>query len=215
MIVAHLFPAGVIAATLFVRPDAPADLVIDTSALAAMPARELRAMIRETDDIWRRYGVSLHWVASAAGELGATEVITVVPDRAPLAPHQRGRRRLGAVTFVDGHVYAERSVAVSVAAIEDLVGETPWANRRVVEWPARLREELVGRALGRVLAHELGHYLLAWRQHTPDGLMRSQFRGELLVDPDRRPFQISDALRPRLNGHLEQIRAAREVLAAR
>ena len=35
------------------------------------------------------------------------------------------------------------------------------------------REILVGRALGRALAHELGHYFLKSKIHTASGLMRS------------------------------------------
>jgi hypothetical protein len=44
--------------------------------------------------------------------------------------------------------------------------------------------------LGRTLAHEIGHLLLG-RDHTPTGLMRSQFRpGDFLVEPDE-PFSLT------------------------
>jgi hypothetical protein len=43
-------------------------------------------------------------------------------------------------------------------------------------------ERLLPRALGRALAHELGHYLLARRAHSPTGLMREAFRPEDLAD---------------------------------
>jgi hypothetical protein len=40
--------------------------------------------------------------------------------------------------------------------------------------PMRAQETLVGRALGRALAHEIGHYLLQTPAHSPVGLMRAR-----------------------------------------
>src|SRR5262245_33185011 len=40
--------------------------------------------------------------------------------------------------------------------------------------PRAERETLLGRAMGRALAHELGHYLLASKAHTSKGLMRAR-----------------------------------------
>jgi hypothetical protein len=44
---------------------------------------------------------------------------------------------------------------------------------RVSEWPVRLAEEAVARVLGRVLAHEIGHFVLRSSRHSEAGLMRS------------------------------------------
>ena len=63
----------------------------------------------------------------------------------------------------------------------------------------------MGRALGRVVAHEIGHVLFAWRRHTPHGLMRAQFGAVQLLDLDRRPFAVPADLLPRLRAHLEQL----------
>lgn len=209
MILVPAVPAGVLAASMMIKPGQPADLAVDLSAFSGMPPRELAAMIRETTEIWRPYGVSLRWVMTAGETIGATQVITVVREpAAPVAAAPPRGRRLGAVTFVDGSVFAETSVALAVETIERLIDETPIATRRVADWPARLREEITGRALGRVLAHELGHYLIAWRGHTAEGLMRFQFRGDALVDPDRKPFRISETLLPRLNARLAQMHEA-------
>jgi len=45
--------------------------------------------------------------------------------------------------------------------------------------------------LGRALAHELGHFLLRSRTHSPKGLMRPSQALPDLVSPDRRPFTLS------------------------
>jgi hypothetical protein len=44
------------------------------------------------------------------------------------------------------------------------------------------QQPLVGRAIGRVLAHEIGHWLRG-RGHTTTGLMKAVLRGHELVDP--------------------------------
>jgi hypothetical protein len=208
-------PSALLGVAIVMAPDTPVNLVVDVSALSTIPARQFRAMTREVSAVWRPYGVSLTWSVSAATTIGAgTErPITVVREQMPDASRRTRMPRLGSVTFVSGSVLAEASVALLVEAIERLVEEAPWGNRRVVEWPSAVRDELVGRALGRVLAHEIGHYLLAWRAHTSEGLMRADFREDLLVDPDRRAFQISPAMIPRLNARLAQLRLRGSVLA--
>ena len=41
------------------------------------------------------------------------------------------------------------------------------------EWPTILRHVVLGRVLGRALAHEIGHFLLRSRGHSQIGLMRA------------------------------------------
>ena len=49
-------------------------------------------------------------------------------------------------------------------------------------------DDLTGRALGRVLAHEVGHYLLASRSHARQGLMRPSYRRHELAGWNRDGF---------------------------
>jgi len=216
MTLVSLVPAGVLVATFVLKPAQPADLTIDVSALTSMPSREYRAMIREAGAIWRPYGVSLTWVAAPGGaSLPENDRLLTVVDAGPVIIDRLrvATPRLGAVVFEDGHILAEQRVTMAVGEVERLVDEAPWVSGRVGDCPPAFREELVGRALGRVLAHEIGHYMLAWRTHTPKGLMRSDFRNDLLVDPDRRSFQIAAVLLPRLYARLAQLRASTDMLA--
>ena len=59
------------------------------------------------------------------------------------------------------------------------------------QWPRLLREQIMGRILGRVLAHEIGHYVLGDRRHTGAGLMRSIQRSDELAAPSRAGFTLS------------------------
>jgi hypothetical protein len=54
-------------------------------------------------------------------------------------------------------------------------------DHRVDELPDAARALAVGRALGRVAAHEIGHWLFG-REHAPRGLMRASILRQDLVD---------------------------------
>jgi hypothetical protein len=57
------------------------------------------------------------------------------------------------------------------------------------------RELYLSRAMGRALAHELGHYLLASKEHTRRGLMQATHTASDFFDGQRRAFGIDAAQR--------------------
>jgi hypothetical protein len=59
--------------------------------------------------------------------------------------------------------------------------------------PSALRDGEVGLALGRAVAHEIGHYLFNTRSHTADGLMRARFETRDLIDPRSPRFEADRA----------------------
>jgi hypothetical protein len=206
----HRLRGAALAVTLVLKPAPALHLSVDIGALAAMPTRQMETMVRETTAIWEPYGVALDWVRPGEQVLGLPaghEVLTISRDGPAnlLASGTPAARRLGAVLFLEGRDVAENTVALAVEATRRTVDDARWVNGRVADWPPSLREELLGRALGRVLAHEIGHYLLVWRAHTPDGLMRAAFQGEALIQPGRRAFKLSDLLMPRLRTRLAQL----------
>jgi hypothetical protein len=56
--------------------------------------------------------------------------------------------------------------------------------------PLRRREILVARAMGRALAHELGHYFLASKIHTRRGLLQANRSAAELFAEERNGFRI-------------------------
>jgi hypothetical protein len=52
------------------------------------------------------------------------------------------------------------------------------------------RETLLGRAMGRALAHEIGHYLLASKAHTATGVMQARRGAAELFSRSRQGFQL-------------------------
>jgi hypothetical protein len=69
-------------------------------------------------------------------------------------------------------------------------------DRATGDRPAALRQRLMGRVLGRAIAHELGHFLFGSADHAPDGLMRAKHRLDDLTSPFTRAFRVVSA-RPR------------------
>lgn len=206
----RLAPTIAFAAALALKPDAALDVALDVTALAELSPHVLQAMMREASDLWRPAGVTLVWVTSPAARAlpDARPIVDVVPEAAGHATPAGRFPRLGMVVFLEGSADAERRLSLSVEAIGRLIDHAPWAGRRVADWPPRVREQLLGRALGRVLGHEIGHYLLAWRGHTPEGLMRAEFGGNRLIDPDRRRYTLSQILLLRLQDPSRSCRAA-------
>ena len=206
----HRLRGAALAVTFVLKPAPALHLGVDIGALAAMPTRQMETMVREATAIWEPYGVALDWVRPGEQVLGlpAGHDVLIISRDGPadlLASRTPAARRLGAVLFLEGRDVAENTVALAVEATRRTVEDARWVNGRVADWPPSLREELLGRALGRVLAHEIGHYLLVWRAHTPDGLMRATFHGEALIQPGRRAFKLSDRLMPRLRTRLAQL----------
>jgi hypothetical protein len=62
---------------------------------------------------------------------------------------------------------------------------------RAPQWPGALRHQVLSRIVGRVLAHEIGHWLLGSPEHASSGLMRAVHTSAALADPDRRAFCLS------------------------
>jgi hypothetical protein len=61
--------------------------------------------------------------------------------------------------------------------------------------PISQRDMLLARAMGRALAHELGHYLLASKVHTERGLMKATLTATELFSTDSERLRIEPAQR--------------------
>jgi hypothetical protein len=77
--------------------------------------------------------------------------------------------------------------------VATLADRGAWAGRALAAWPPRVRETFVVHALGRSIAHEIGHYLLQSTVHQPRGLMRARFTVEQLMDETSERYQLIEA----------------------
>jgi hypothetical protein len=161
----------------------------------SVPAPVLRAMYREAEAAFAPSGVKLNWGSSQdvqgtgvngqmaiielRGQCGSGAAARVV---AP-APGE-GSEPLGQTHMVNGKVLPIADVLCD--AVHQLV------DRDLRAAQAGERDELLGRAFGRVLAHELYHIILRTTDHAHSGLRRSALTSAELLAPRNVVGELGD-----------------------
>src|SRR5687768_10575336 len=72
-------------------------------------------------------------------------------------------------------------IEVSLEAITSVVMRGVYPDKPVLDLPRRAQTDLLGRGLGRVIAHEIGHWRMG-REHAREGLMKESFNPQDLID---------------------------------
>jgi hypothetical protein len=165
-----------------------AEASVGPTAVAIVAPRDVtdslvNRICAETEAIWAPAGFAFEWKRDASKNEAHRLVIEVTIDdrRAPA-----GRDgALGWLTFTgDG---PDHFIHLSRASAESLLRGTPGLNDATLA----SHEALMGRALGRALAHELGHYILRTKLHTPRGLMRKVWTGGQTFALSRNGFELT------------------------
>ena len=159
-------------------------LVVNEAGVA--PAA-LEATASEAGAIWAEAGVRLEWTFAPTSFARADDdTIIVVIRRALRAPPASSQTEppashaLGRISFgIDGRPGG--LLEVSFDAVSGLVMKGSQFDRPIPRLPSANQLELLGRGLGRVVAHELGHWL-GGRGHMPFGVMKPGFQTSDLVD---------------------------------
>jgi hypothetical protein len=155
----------------------------------------------EAERIWQPYGVHITWPDSNSQTepypLTAVLGSQIERPRSLTGPLVLGR------AFVDLSPRPTRPIRVSFDATEQTLAQRPHAW---TSFAGHLHERQLARALGRVLAHEIGHVLLALRTHEHTGLMREDFTPEELARSDRTPFTLTANSAGRLRSRIEHLR---------
>jgi len=154
-------------------------------AARCLPSQMVARMQTEAERVWGRLDVHLAWIDSR-GRAAA-------PDRGGLSVMLEEGPYEGSALDADSvlaaltqppdacgwglaHVWVRHIERHANALVRS-------AEHAITSLPPALAETFIARALGRALAHEIGHYLLGTRQHTSRGLMRAQFApNDLLED---------------------------------
>jgi hypothetical protein len=143
-----------------------------------VPAKGVEAGMREpvqeeVAELWRPYGVDIIWEEPwlEGDTRPMPELFVFFVDRELEARAGRGATAVAWILFVEGS--PRQLINVSVAAARRLLNETRWLDERPVRMaPVSAQERLIGTMIGRALAHEIGHYLLASSKHASEGLMK-------------------------------------------
>lgn len=169
------------------------------------PGVGVAAIAAEADAIWRPHGVSV----SAVSLLDpvppeAVDVWVEVQLVSRLDQTPGGPPRLGGIVF-QSHEGFEPVLRIAVASMDEILKGATLNGRPLAAWPASVANAARWRALGRVLAHELGHYLVGLPVHRPGGLMRRGFGSQALASPDRGDFRLDRIDVPRLLARLGRL----------
>jgi hypothetical protein len=201
-VLAALAPAGPAA-----RPAIPAAprarlvLTFEMRTPETPPSRRVvSAAIEELTAIWAPYAVGIELAGGAPCNAGTDATHLSIAIHGGIAEPAAWAAPLAAVRFSEDGV-PEPVISVFYGELVRLVTSTPFMEKRGTEWPSSVRDQLVGRALGRVLAHEIGNFLLRLHDHT-GGLMRARHPVPALIDPDRRAFRLTPADAGRLRALL-------------
>ena len=160
-----------------------------------LPPKALERALTEADRLFDAGGIRFEWRLSPGESLSsapATIVVLPRPHKAVISgcsrdlhDHRLGHTHLGARRVTLWTEQVARAVAGS------------WDGKDV----PRVDDGALGTALGRVLAHELGHLFLRLNGHRENGLMKPSFPHRALVGKSDRAFRLAEE-------DLERVRAA-------
>ena len=142
----------------------------------------------EVEEIWRPYGVQIEWEDP---DKTAALCLQALVDRRRPHRTENGTVVLGN-TVVHSGAGAQAPIRISYDTIDALVEDD-------FRTPRLMHEYEVAIALGRVLAHEIGHVLLgAPAYHDEVGLMRPNFPSNEFTPSERSRFTLSERSAARL-----------------
>lgn len=185
-------------------PSASAAAILPPMAISVyvaphIPAWTVARMLAETDDVWRSNGFTFVWQRGPAevapyGRAGddgryRPSTLRVTID------NERGERTRDALTTLGWILFdrpgePDQQIHISYVNAESLLEASTTVVGNVGIMPTVQRELYVARAMGRALAHELGHYLLASKAHTPRGLMQTGRSAAELFGRQRIRFEL-------------------------
>ncbi len=169
-------------------------LAVPPKALAPLT---LSVAVAEAAALWGPYGVALDAADTCASAPDDALILELAVEAAPPASLPRTwQGALGSIVF-DGAGAPVPTITVHLTALlHFLRGASVFGGG--ARWPAIVRDRIVGRAIGRVIAHEIGHYLLRTSAHADRGLMRPLLTPDLLSSPSRLDFELTPAERSRV-----------------
>ena len=158
-----------------------APIALYTQFLQPPPPSVFRALQDEVGSIMAPAGLRFTWLTLSAASGNEHWVKLAVInfkgrcEVAGLKPHQSVSGPLGWTHISDGVILPFAEV--------DCQGIRGFIQKQLLTMPAEDREEAYGRALGRVLAHELYHIFANTMRHSSRGVGKSKYTVEELLAP--------------------------------
>lgn len=168
---------------------APTQHLVLAFAESTLHPAVIHAAVAEATDIWAPYGVAVELAAPCGSAPDDAETLTVAIARSVTPDAEPWHGTLGVIIF-DASGAPHPRMTVYIDRLMDLISGAPIWLANEQHWPRALRDRVIGRALGRVIAHEIGHFVLRSRDHASSGLMRRVQGADELIAPDRSRFAL-------------------------
>ena len=167
--------------------EAPPAVHIRIDQDGRLSPQDLRIVIEEIANIWGAAGVRVTSGRYADPVPAGRALISL---RIVGEQWQRGGRTVLGWVTPDVHEQQTPTIFISHSGVRALLARAQFRGRAFTLQPVILRDRLTAQAIGRVAAHELGHYFLQSTHHQERGLMRANYMTTDLVAPSLKPFEI-------------------------
>lgn len=182
-----------------VLPVAGAAMVVQVTAAYDISRTLVTATLREADAIWRAAGFKFIWERGAQVTNASLHVVIgggISPTDRLMPLAWIGFTEQGAPKTL---IYVSHANAVAY------MGNAREAVGLVDSMTVLQRETYLARAMGRALAHEIGHFLLASPTHARKGLMRATHSATEFFTAERGGFAIDSSERQRMAARFTSI----------
>jgi len=163
-------------------------LVVGVTVVSDISPAMVTRVLREAGEIWRAAGVDIVWQRNTGTVAAKPSVRVTIGNWAGARLREDKSMPLGWIVFTDGA--PEHEIYVSYTNAVVLLDESRAAVQPSNQMPRAERETLLGRAMGRAMAHELGHFLLESSAHSTRGLMRAKRTATEFFSTDRSRFEL-------------------------
>jgi hypothetical protein len=168
-------------------------VVLDPTVVDAVSGVAWNAMTEECRRIWTPEGVDVSWRWGREDLPSAALSFPVLFDDGTVRGHDPKHGEAFGVTLFLGY---SRRILVSAPRARQLVAAT---RKGISDSGDALTLDIaLGRVLGRVLAHEVGHALLLTTRHATEGLMSPHLHARAVRTIEAHQFALSATDRERL-----------------
>jgi len=163
-------------------------VVVGVTVVSDISPAQVTRVLKEAADIWRAAGVDIVWQRDTGIVAAKPSVRVTIGNWRGIGMSKDKTLPLGWIVFTDGA--PEHEIYVSYTNAVVLLDESRGRVSPSNQMPRAERETMLGRAIGRAMAHELGHFLLASTAHSERGLMRAMRTATEFFSTDRSRFAV-------------------------
>lgn len=145
-------------------------LDVHVEADVSLRSDDLREALALAVAIWKPVVEVSVGLPGVQRPVGAADTLRVTISERRLPGSEGG---LAWIPFADGEPLPD--LTVSMPGVRQLLEQGSWNGRPFGSLPPVASSLFLQRAIGRAIAHEVGHYLLRSREHERRGLMRAVF----------------------------------------